>query len=255
MAEKESEFPDDAEGIARRWQMELAAATKFCVDFWKEGDKVNRAFVDERQDAGMTWGQAGTRLNIFNANITTLQSMLYGRIPKVEVDRRFADQDDDVARVASVILQRILNTDIEEAGEDYSTVLRMSLQDKLLVGLGTARLKYDCEIEEQQQPAVLDPMTGMEMAPAFMQKTVTDCWTDTIYVNWRDLLWSPCRTYSELRWRAYASYMRRDALIKRFGEKVGKLIPLNSKGPLNPEKAEDVKPVEEPWQQAKIWVL
>jgi hypothetical protein len=253
MAESEKDFPDNAEGTHQKWVMEFAAAKKFCEEFWKQGDKVVKVFLDERMDQGNIWGNSGTRLNIFNANITTLQSMLYGRIPKVEVDRRFADQDDDVARVASVILQRILNTDIEDAGEDYSTVLRFALQDKLLPGMGTARLRYDCEITKEEVPAVTDPMTGAQLAPAFEKETVADCWTDTMYVHWRDILWSPCRTYSEMRWRAYAAYLTRDELVARFGEKVGKMIPLNSKGPLNPEKQDDQKPVEEPWSQAKIW--
>ena len=256
MAEKQSEFPNDADGLAKRWQTEINSAKKFVEQFWKEGDKVNRIFRDERQeDSTNVWTYSGTRLNIFNANITTLQSMLYGRIPKVEVDRRFADQDDDVARVASVILQRILNTDIEKSGEDYSTVLRMSLQDKLLAGMGTARLKYDCEIEEKDIPPVMDPMTGMEMAPGYKEKVVSDCWVDDVYTHWRDVLWSPCRTYGEMRWRAYASFMTRDELIKRFGEDKGKLIPLNSKGPLNPEKAEDIKPEDQVWLQAKVWEI
>lgn len=255
MAESPADFPDDAEGKAKLWTMEFAAAKKFMEEFWKQGDKVQRVFLDERMDQGNIWGNSGTRLNIFNANITTLQSMLYGRIPKVEVDRRFADQDDDVARVASVMLQRILNTDIEDAGEDYSTVLRHALQDKLLPGMGTARLRYDCEIKQEEIPPVMDPMTGMEMAPGFTQEVVADCWCDTIYVHWRDVMWSPCRTYSEMRWRAYRSYMSRDELVKRFGEKVGKAIPLSSKGPLNPKDAADQKPVEEPWQQAEIWEI
>lgn len=257
MAEKEKDFPADAEGQAKKWKMEFESFYKFAEKFWKEGDKVDRIFRDDRgDDSTNVWTYSGTRLNIFNANITTLQSMLYGRVPKVDVDRRFADQDDDVARVAAVMLQRILNTDIEEAGEDYSTVLRMSLQDKLIPGMGTARLKYDCEISEEQVAPVTDEMTGAVLSEGYVKKVVKNCYVDTVYVHWRDKAWSPCRTYADLRWNAYASYLKRDELVKRFGEKVGNAIPLNSKGPLIPDKTENQPDAsQEAWQQAKIWEI
>lgn len=248
--ERASEFEETPTGWAQRWEMEFSAAKKWIKKWHKQSDEVIRRFVDDRDK---DVNDVSTKLNLFNANITTLQSMLYGRLPKVEVDRRFADQDDDVARVAGQILQRILNTDIESAGEDYSHVLRTALGDRLLPGLGTARVKYDFKEKEVEVPPQVGP-DGRELAPGYTDVQIEDEWVDTIYTHWKDVLWSPCRTYAEMRWRSYRAYLTRDELIARFGEDLGKLVPLNSKGPTF-EKTRDSAREKEVWDQAEVWEI
>lgn len=253
MAERDSEFEDTPTGWALRWTDEFASAKRFIKTWHKQADTSYRRYLDDRASEKSDISDFTTRLNLFNSNITTLQSMLYGRIPKVDVDRRYADQDDDVARVAGEILQRILNTDIEDAGEDYSYVLRSSLGDRLIGGLGTARVRYDFESEKQEVESQWSP-TGELVAEGYDDEMVTDEWVDIDYVHWRDLLWSPCRTWKELRWRAYRVYMSRDELIARFGEELGKLVPLNSKGPQF-DKKDDGKKRDEMWSQAEVWEI
>lgn len=250
--ERASEFEETPTGWAQRWEMEIAASRKWLKKWHKQSDKVVDRFLDEREKDNVD--DLSTKLNIFNANITTLQAMLYGRMPKVEVDRRFADQDDDIARVAGQILQRILNTDIESAGEDYSHVLRTALGDRLIVGFGTARIKYDFEEKSEEVPPQLDPVTGAELAPGYTDTKIDDEWVDTVYTHWKDILWSPCRTFAEMRWRSYRSYLTRDELITRFGEDLGKLIPLNSKGPTY-EKNRDTAREKDIWDQAEVWEI
>lgn len=249
--EKASEFEETPVGWATRWQMEISSAQKWIRKWHKQSDKVVERYLDNREK---DVDDVSTKLNLFNSNITTLQSMLYGRMPKVEVDRRFADQDDDIARVAGQIIQRILNTDIESAGEDYSHVLRTALGDRLIVGLGTARIKYDFEEEKTEVPAQVDPVTGQELAPAYEDVQIKDEWCDTIYLHWKDLLWSPCRTYAEMRWRAYRAYLTRDELVARFGEELGNAVPLNSKGPTY-DKSKDSMIEKELWDQAEVWEI
>lgn len=249
--ERASEFKEDALGWASRWQLEFSAAQKWIKKWHKQSDKVVERYLDNREK---DVDDVSTKLNLFNANITTLQSMLYGRMPKVEVDRRFADQDDDVARVAGQILQRILNTDIESAGEDYSHVLRTSLGDRLIVGMGSARVKYDFQEKKTVVPAKIDPMSGQELAPAYEDIQIVDEWVDSVYTHWKDILWSPCRTYAEMRWRAYRSYLTRDELISRFGEELGKAVPLNSKGPTFDKNRDSVRE-KDVWDQAEVWEI
>jgi hypothetical protein len=257
MAERENEFEDSPTGWAKRWQVEMAASRKFLKPYHKQAEKVFNRFLDERKSGtseGDSIGDFTTRLNLFHSNITTLQSMLYGRIPKVDVDRRYADQDDDVARVAAEIVQRILNTDIESAGEDYSYVLRSSLGDRLVGGLGTARVKYDYKSAQQEVPPKIDPVTGEELAPGYTDEVIEDEWADPIYVHWRDVMWSPARTWAEIRWRAYRVYMTRDELIARFGEDLGKAVPLNSKGAYF-DNEKTGKQRDEVWDQAEVWEI
>src|ERR1700704_427700 len=117
-AETGKEYKDTPADQWKRWSAEMLAAKKDFSRWQKESKKVIEKFLDTRTQEQDEWGEATTRLNLFHANTTTLMCMLYGKVPKVEVARRFADADDNVARVAGLILTRILNTDIEEAGED-----------------------------------------------------------------------------------------------------------------------------------------
>lgn len=199
----------------RYWNKELSAAKKWFSKFHKQGDKVVDRFLDNRKEDNAEVAFLQTRLNLFHANITTLMSMLYGRIPKVEVDRRYADADDDVARVASEILSRILNTDIEVEGETAASVFRNALQDRLLPGLGTARVKYCCTPGEEEVEAVKDKDGGV-LAEAYKKPTVEDEYVDIIYTYWKDVLWSPARSYPEIRWKAFRSYMDKDKFKARF---------------------------------------
>jgi hypothetical protein len=131
-------FDDSPAGLAKRWQFEIAAARKSVEDWHKAGEKVVKRFLDKRDD-----GDTSSRVNLFHSNTQTLLSMLYGKPPSCVVSRRFADADDDVARVAGEVLERHLNTDMEDDGDGYALALQYALQDRLLPGLGVVRVRYD----------------------------------------------------------------------------------------------------------------
>ena len=204
--ELEDEYPDTPEGLAARYSIELAAAKESVKKWWKRGDKINKRYLDDRQSTSGE-NQGDTRLNLFTANTNTLLALLYGKTPKINVGRRFADSHDDQARVASEMLERLLNSDLERSDDATVDALKNALQDRLLPGLGNVRLRYEATLEQQPDtPAILDPATGAELAPAVPGqeiKTGEDVKTD--YVFWKDQLWSPCKTFDELRWWAFAA--------------------------------------------------
>jgi hypothetical protein len=250
--EKPSEFTNDPRGYAKRWTAEFSAARKFLRVFQEDGDKIVDRFLDQNK-SDLSGFDSSLRLNLFFSNIVTLKSMLFGKLPTVDVSRTFNDADDDEARVASLMLTRILNQDIQEEGEDYASVMRQALEDRLLPGSGNMRLRFQAETQMQITPAITDPTTGMELAPAVEQEIVTDVWTESVYTHWKDILYSPARTYGELRWKAFRAFMDRDALVKRFGEEKGKLVPLKSKGPLDENKSSEAG--NTPWMQAEVWEI
>ncbi len=216
----------------RHWTNEFSAAKKFVSKWHKEGEKTVKVFLDDRRGGVDDIGDGTTRLNLFHANIVTLMSMLYGRIPKVEVARRFADSDDDQARVAGQILSRMLNTDIEEAGEDIASVFRQCLQDRLIPGLGTARVNYEFDEEDGK---------------------VTNEWVDIVYTHWKDILWSPARTYAEIRWKAFRSYLSKEKFKERFPDANIEDVNFNSRGPMQKgryDKEDEINPQAEVWE---IW--
>ena len=254
--QEEADFAKTKTGWHQRWSAELNAADKALRKFHQRGNKVVNRYVDRRGVGEEDW----FKLNIFHSNIETVQAMLYGNLPKVDVSRCFADADDDVARVAGVIIERMLNYDIQRPADSYTTVLRQCLEDRLVPGLGEARIRYEVETEATEHEAINfvgDDEEVQELAPAYTEENVTYEAAIVDYIHWRDILWSPCRTYADKRWKAYRSYLTRDALVKRFGEKMGKLIPLTKSSLPNVELdyTEKDAPNSDAWARAEVWEI
>ena len=68
---------------AQHWQKEIAAAGKRLREFQTKGNKVVDRYLDERRSDG----GPQSRLNLFYTNVSTLQSMLFGSTPRVDVSR------------------------------------------------------------------------------------------------------------------------------------------------------------------------
>ena len=250
MAEDAKPMDDSPGGQQNRWIVELDAATKVLEKWHKRGESVLKAYLDERDGAD---AKGETRWNLFHANVTTLRAMLYGRPPQASVSRRFADASDDEARVAGEMLERLLNTDIETDGDGFCQALQHALEDRLLPGMGQVRVRYEVETEMgEATPAQVDPMTGAELAPEVpAQESKSSEEAEVDYVPWRDFLWSPARVWREVRWVAFRADMSREALVERFGEEVGRVVPLNSKASKDTEETDARK--SHPWDRASVW--
>jgi hypothetical protein len=243
----------------KHWVSELQRARTSKYKKWvKRGERADRRFRDEGKDSNDSVdpmpGEMIARLNLFNSNVTMLMSMLYGRIPKAEVSRRFADADDDAARVAALMLTRILNTDIEVAGEDMATVFRSALQDRLIPGLGTARVQYQFEEETETTEALLDE-EGNELAPEVTEQKIAREWTDIIYTSWKDTLWSPARTYGEITWRGFRSYLTKKKFKKRFPKVSLDTISFSSSSTDDKYSEGDGEERASHKEQAEVWEI
>lgn len=261
----DTKLPETEEEWQAFWKTEFEAArTHRFKKFQRDGQRVFDRFLgDAVTPNGMAQaedglGAIGTKLNIFNSNIIVLTSMLYGRMPKVEVSRRFADSDDDVSRVAGLILTRMLNNDIEVAGEDMMSTFRNALQDRLLPGLGTARVRYEFSEEETETDEIGEdgnPVLDENGDPTKkVESVINDEWTDISYWNWLDLLFSPARTHAEIRWKAYRNYFGRREFKKEFPDTDLKDIPFESKGPMyRVERSDSDKPAAPQTEVWEIW--
>lgn len=246
-AEEEVDY-NSPSGRARYWQAEFKAAREY-LEKWREGgDKIIKRFLDTREDEAFSL-QGRTRWNLFTSNTQLLMAMLYGALPRVAVSRRFADANDDVGRVAGETMERLLNTDIEREDDNFSTALGDALNDWLLPGGGFIRLRYVAEFETRQVEAQLGE-NGEVLAEAYEEEAKTREDVETDYVHWRDVLWSPARVWRDVRWIAFKTEMSRRQLVERFGEKIGKAVPLNSK--MSTRKEGDEKKLL-PWGRADVW--
>jgi hypothetical protein len=281
MKNVEKDYPDTPVGWASRWKDEFEAARPPINKFHKGGDKILKIYLGEQgvKDDRVV----DETLNLFFANIATMKALIFGNMPKAEVDRTFADANDNSARVAAEILERMLNQDIQDPGKAMCDVFKQAIQDRLLPGMGNARVKYDCKLDVREIPnsgqqEIKHPQTGqviVEGTPNQTEEFISNEWVDILYTHWKDILWSPARTHAELRWKAFRSYMSKAELQKRFGpedkeegqedeskeDEEGSTpaldidkIPLNSKGPFGKQtdKAPDTKQII---PQAEVWEI
>ncbi|HZH02634.1 MAG TPA: hypothetical protein VEY30_02550, partial [Myxococcaceae bacterium] len=249
---KEADFDETPHGWARRWAVELAAARKELEGWHTQGNKIIKRFTDDRE----LRSKGDTRWNLFTANVQTQRAIMYGQTPRVTVARRHADANDDVARVAAEILERLLNSDIERGSDSYATALSYALSDRLLPGMGNAKVRYSAKFETVEVPAKMgvDPLTGLpiELAPAYIEERKTSEDVDTDYVHWRDQLWGPSRVFHEVPWWAFRAQMTREELVARFGD-IGKLAPLNAKRGAHDENTDARR--NDPWSRADVWEI
>jgi hypothetical protein len=176
------------------------------------------------------------RFNILWSNVQTIQPAIFARLPRPDVSRRFRDND-PIGRVASMMLERALEFEIEHYG-DYKSAMNNAVLDRLLGGRGVAWVRYEPHIvgEEVGEPddgyQVTEDSDEAETPEAMEienpERIEYEC-CPVDYVHWRDFGHTIARTWEEVTavWRRV--YMSRPALVERFGEDLGYKIPLDTK--------------------------
>ena len=245
--ETASQFGDEPGGKQRLWQTEIEAASKELEKFLKDAKRINRRYLDKR-DANE---EGESRVNIFWSTIQVILATIYARPPKADVSRLYKDPNDDIGRVASEMLERILNNEIEQDGSPFDANARHAIQDFLIVGMGQMWNRYDADTTTETIPAEFDEM-GNELVPeqTYERLLSEDALTD--WVSPEDFLYSPARVWEEVRWVARRVYMTRDQLITRFGEEIGKKVPLQSQ---KAKKGTGGEQKNDPWQKAEVWEI
>jgi hypothetical protein len=180
------------------------------------------------------------RFNILWSNVQTIQPAIFARLPRPDVSRRFRDND-PIGRVASMMLERALEFEIEHYG-DYKSAMNNAVLDRLLGGRGVSWVRYEPhivgEMAEEADGAPDDgyqvtedtdeaeTLEGMENENP--ERIEYEC-APVDYVHWKDFGHTVARTWEEVTsvWRKV--YMTRPALVERFGEDLGYQIPLDTK--------------------------
>jgi len=190
-------------------------------DSWEgRADKILKRYrSDDRKDEDQP------RFNILWSNVQTLTAATFAKLPKPDVSRRFKDQD-PVGRVAALILERALDYEVTKYSS-FGDAMRSCVSDRFLGGRGTSWVRYEPHFRaiEQQQPQDGSQVTEDVDKP--MEELDYEC-APVDYVHWRDFGHVLARTWEEVPavWRKV--YLRREKAIERFGEEVGKSIPLDA---------------------------
>jgi len=207
--------------ISKEVQQYINHISAYEREFAKWESRVTKILKRYRDDS-RTSQDTGSRFNILWSNVQTLKSATFSRLPKPDVSRRFRDND-DIGRVASLILERALDYEITHYS-DYRESLTSSIYDRFLGGRGVSWVRY----EPKFKPAEPNEFQISEDDEAeYGEELDYEC-APTDYVHWKDFGHNVARTWEEITivWRRV--YMSREMLIERFGEEEGKKIPLDS---------------------------
>jgi hypothetical protein len=195
------------------WCAEIATTEKELDRKWRDtSDRVVRRYLDDRSDDPNA--DAVSKYNIFWANVQILKSALYATPPSPTVTRQYGDAKDDVARTAALILERILTFGLNIDDSDMHQAFKAAVEDRLIPGMGQVWLRYEATTEATKP--VIDPRTGVELAPAGSRIVNERAPAD--YVYWKDFIWSPARTWDEVWWVARRVWLPKARFTARFGK-------------------------------------
>ncbi len=215
--------------MIKYWQDEIKLYEKEFEDWTSRSKRIVERYRDERkmQANGVdTVGDA--RFNILWANVETIFPSVYNKLPKPDVSRRYKDKD-PTGRVASLILERCLEYEVEQYA-DFDSSIKNALYDRLLPGRGIAWIRYEptfiqgepitgqvTEDLSAYNPDAANDADEPQEAQEYEQTLAKEC-APIDYVNWMDFGHSSSKTWEEVRgvWRRVL--MDKAALEARFGE-------------------------------------
>jgi hypothetical protein len=230
---------------ATKW---LQVISTYDNEFKKWEARTSKIVRRYRDDNRSQSNNDTSKFNILWSNIQTLVPAVYAKMPKAVAKRRFGDND-QVGRVASQIIERALDFEIEHY-PDFRASMKNAVYDRFLGGRGVVWVRYEPYLKNQESPAaglqVTDDTLDYKLTSADLpdrmdserleqetpeqeiQEEIDYECTPCDYVHWKDFGHSVARTWEEVTcvWRWV--YMSKDALIERFGEKAAKNIPLDS---------------------------
>jgi hypothetical protein len=216
------------------WYNCIAQYERTFKEWEGRADKIVKRYRDESRSRN----NPQAKFNILWSNVQTITPAVFARLPRPDVTRRFRDND-PIGRVASMMLERALEYEIEHYG-DYASAMKQAVQDRLLGGRGTAWVRYEPHIVGQAEAEDM-PEDGLQvtedtdeaeteggMYREDQERIEYEC-APVDYVYWRDFGLTIARTWEEVTavWRKV--YMERPALVERFGEELGGRIPLDTK--------------------------
>jgi hypothetical protein len=218
-----------------KWYKILGSYEKSFKRWEGRADKILKRYRDDSR----TQNNPNARFNILYSNVQTVTPAIFARLPRPDVSRRFRDND-PVGRVASMMLERALDYELEHY-TDYKSSMSSAVFDRMIGGRGTAWVRYEPHIVAESNPTLGMPEDGVQVTEDIdeadesreglenesVERIEYEC-APVDYVHWRDFGHTVARTWEEVTavWRKV--YMNRDALVERFGEELGYQIPLDT---------------------------
>lgn len=237
----ESEVPEAESGASlyKEWDDRITKSEKYLEKATTHGRAVYNRYQDER-DQSAAGNARLKKVNLFYSNVNTIKESLFNSLPKPDVSRLHKeDFNDDVARVASLIMQRGLNYEVQCAVA-FKSAIEHAILDRLVPGLGQVWVRFDMKIDPQTQ----QPLPGTEAI-----------YVDTVY--WEDFIYEPTRTWEQVTWVARKLELTKSEMVRRWGAtKADKVEAYESKSSITPKQVvQDKFCVYEIWDKTTSQVI
>jgi hypothetical protein len=211
-AEKLEDFGTDSAAEWRRWDRELDLADKAEEDWRSEVKSVMKIYRTETETSTDRTGthKSKSAFNILWSNVDTLRPALYNQTPKVNVSRRYKDED-ALGKAISQVLERSIDFMMDYT--DFDAQISMSVMDMLLPGRAISRVRYKPVIEGEV-------VTG-ESCPVEQ-------------VQWDDFRRGPGKTWGDIPWIAFKHKLTKAQIEDKFGKELAGKVHLD----INAQKEE-----------------
>lgn len=202
------------------WDDRLTKSEKYLNTWQEHATKVYERYEDKRE--GNDTGARIKKVNLFYANVNTLKESLFNSLPKADVEKiHKGDYNDQVARVACMVTERVLNYETECA-PDFGEAISLSILDRLVPGLGQLWCSFGID-----EDAEGNTIPGTE-------KILVE------HLFWKDFGWEPAKRWSKVSWVWRKLHLTKEDFVAKFGQEA-----LDAIGAPNPTRSDyDMRDVD-----------
>ena len=241
--------------VVTRWRAELASYDRHAEEWLKECDDIVSRFMLRERYATAIEDDTKSKFNVLWSNTEIQIPTVFSQAPMPHVRRRFRDKD-MAARMASMMLERGLSTDLEF--DEIEFVADRLVLDYLLCGRAvpwvsyapiTGRTRMLVKKEEagnfniyhgESRGQMIEPVDSGEVEDnddgtfSTLYEELVDQRAPVEYLHYRDFAHKPVKTWmenSESGWVARRHYFTRRQIQERFGDQPGidiEKIPLTA---------------------------
>lgn len=197
------------------WMAEIARSTRVEKSWRLRGREIVRLFRNAKQD-NATVTQS---FNILFSNTQTIKPAVYSATPKPDVRRRWKD-DNPTGKEVAELMERALSFSVD--AYDFDSAIEMAVDDQLLPGRGTVRVRYIPTIEETteetEEPGLDENGDDVINAVEETFDKIADQEVVCEYVYWEDFRMGPARNWGDdIPWVAFRHKFTKSQFEDEFG--------------------------------------
>ena len=226
------------------------------------------------------------KYQIFWANIEVMKAATYAKPPKADVTRRFTDKD-DTARQAGMMVERCIDFTFDS--ENYDGKFKLVRDDFLLCARGRARAVYEpvmetvdmgggegddldtadaegvqaageeIERDAEEEAGSHEGDTSEDNDTPASQEVLKFERVKIVFVHLKDFAHDDARTWDEVTWVAFAAYLTKKEVEKRFVDENGEPmtdeagVKISERLAYNNKSTDDAGKDDNLEKKAKIW--